>query len=475
MDSVLKAKKDQFTERLKDDQQQKVIEAFDLYHKFLVEHGFEEEVGLAYMNICEYLHNHDNQETMIRLIVEYTRKVDQDIYPKDAAYYALASTLEFRQENYDNAMRLLEGEIKLYKNKGNQRAIATCMNNLGYLKILAGKSADALDLLTEAKSYLLEIDKYGEYAGYTLRINLAHVYLELKEYDKARSYLNEVLNWSQIESNPNIKVELYMTTGQYYAKIQEFDSAILQLEEAIEIANEKGMKYELRKLYKIIADLFVANEQYDRGCKYLKLYAEIVGEMATKVQKATKYKAIAEIALLDKEKQIQKKKNQYLEIVRNQEYDLLTNTFSRDYLLGHIEELIANREEIDNFYLVSFEIIESGNLYKRKGFRSVEKLLVEVASEIVNYFPTHVTARHGRTKFMVVVTQSSQEKVMNDSNLLLTKLTDLSSPYCNKTCVTSSLVDYKKSKAEDVSTLMRMANLALYQAEASNDQSVVYW
>jgi len=376
--------KDDFKEACKGLDVQKVIRCFYTYEEALFKYADAEAACSLSMEVIEYFFIHDMLEKAIYYSVRFLKIYDMSRVNKPTLFHAIYATLEYMQENFSEALIHMEAELDVHKAESNKRAEVICLSNVGALQIIDCKYLPALNTLLDAKLLLLELGMENTEFDMKVRLNLARVYAEIKEYEVAKKYLDEVMQWQYIDGIPVLKIEMYTNFGRLSIDLGEYDNAFMYMEVAIELCEEENMDFELKNLYKLISETYIELGSYTESVNYLQKYSALAWEMSRKTQKAIRQLAEAEISLKMRENVVKGQRKKYLQIVREDEYDLLTNTFSKSYLKKYVENLISNRDKHNTFSIMFMSIENLSDIQKNLCFRGKEYIMVEVASMVVN-------------------------------------------------------------------------------------------
>lgn len=468
-----------FIQATKQDDIDVVIKNFETCQNELFQANEYELFGEAYAIMVEYLYFADFMEQAIYYSLRYMNIVESDTVQVTMAYYNIAGTLYFLQEDYDNAQMILEEEAALYGKSNRIKEQANMMGNLGVIHILKGEYDYALNILFDAKRLLHACNNDKNVHGMMLKVNLAWAYLELNKADRAKGYLDEVLNWSEIDDWPAFKVELYTNYGRYYVLTKDYEIAYDYFHEAVVLCEEKQMESELENLYRLLSEACEENGDLTNSIKYLKKYAEISKQKSLRIQSLIRLKAKAEINLSQKEKVVRKYRDRFFNQVMEWEYDILTNTFSMKFMLAHIDELLYAGEDGPSFSVFVVMVKDLEDLKEIFEFRTLEAMQVNIA-EVINGlgYERQIVARAGEGKFFVCYEQLSLKAAKYQAEELLKELKKLTigeEEHKRGLCFNVGLVDGRHSQAKDSEGLTRMIELLLYQAEVSNIEELLVW
>ncbi len=443
----------------------------------LMEQEDFDELGELYIVVVEYYHENNILDKMTYYGIEYMNMVKKDVIPVCGYYHGIASTLAYMEEDFQTALYHVRKEAELHDTT-KIRVRAGCLSNIGVLQIMMEDYTNALDSLTDARILLEKCGETESFHGMKCKANLAWVYLEMNILEKSNDYLQEILHWPDIDKMTYLKVELYTQLGAYHCKINELYKAVDFYEEAITTAEEFGYQYELRKLYKYAADAYELMGDYKKSNQYLVDHADLALQLSSRIQQMIRLKAEAELALVEKEKTLAAKHESHLQRAMDKDYDILTSTYSRKYMIECLDELIGDGK-VSEFNVLLLRINNSETVANAYGFRSLEQVLVVLGNLLMSkVFDNAKVGRIREDAFIICYETLTMEQVRQYSAHLIHLLKrqdfifegNIFNPK-----VKGGLVSGVSSGAKKGEDLIRLADLALYQAEASKNKDIAVW
>ncbi|QDK79869.1 tetratricopeptide repeat protein [Spirosoma sp. KCTC 42546] len=143
---------------------------------------------------------------------------------------------------------------------------------------------------------------------------LGGLYLKLKNYKTALSYLNISLTDFKIDNNRNWVMRVLLELGKTYKETGEVNKSISTINELLTYAEESGAKQYMRDAHYLLFQLFEDLNQENRAYLHLKRYTTLNNEIGIdlSVRKLAFYKTSYEreqaqlkITLLNQQKQLQ--------------------------------------------------------------------------------------------------------------------------------------------------------------------------
>lgn len=103
-----------------------------------------------------------------------------------------------------------------------------------------------------------------------LRLHRIHDFIELKQYDSARYYLNKEKNKFEAAANPDIFSQMYSNWGMYYLGTGKEDSALSAFTEAYRYAKESENEFRQEGMLGRIGSIYKNKKQYNTGISFYK-------------------------------------------------------------------------------------------------------------------------------------------------------------------------------------------------------------
>ena len=215
--------------------------------------------------------------------------------------------------NLKKAEEYFKRSLKIAEKSCKKKEIANSLNNLGDLYQMKEKFEKALVYFSKALEIFKEIDyKKGIAHGYN---NIAIIYYFQKNNDKCIEYFIKALEIREIMGNKIDISQSLNNIGLFYQYQGKYAQAIDYNLRALKVAKEINAKIEIADAYGALNEVYEAKKDYKKAYDYYVLYNQIrdslfseesnkqIADMQTKYETEKKEK---EIALLNKEKQLQK-------------------------------------------------------------------------------------------------------------------------------------------------------------------------
>lgn len=471
---VLQDLKNVFNAALERNDLDALLKAFYPIEEIAIDDKDYQLLGKLYGLVAETMMVNDRTELLIRYCVKYLAMATSIPELKDyQEYYAIAAALDYVLDDHDMAMEHVLQEIALHEKLGNRRGIASRLTNVAELQLQKGRLSEALNTILDAKMILQELGSSNDVHAIINKSVIAKIYIGLGDFQRAKAYLDEILVWQDLDHHFNLKVELYANYAKYYEAIEDGERAIIYYKEAIEVAEDKQFDAELKELYITISKAYEKQEDYKNSHLYIKKYTTCVDADCNKKQSVLKMNAELELNLLQSEK---KNKQLCKQLNLNHEIkgiDLLTGLFNEQYLMNMIDRMLRqNKASGMRFTLLLLKIPSIKEVHDVEGLAVMDELVGEVGNVLTQVKRrNHVIGRMSVDRFAVCMVDETIDQGLVTGQRYIDALMN----HSPSILVYSGIVDGNKENAVDVGTLVRMADLALYQSEKLKGSQLIAW
>ncbi|KAA1243706.1 ATP-binding protein [Aquimarina sp. RZ0] len=249
--------------------------------------------------------------------VNYAYQLDNDHY-KAEAYYLMAYNYNTLVD-YKNAEQYFRKSLEYAEKSSDSLLVLWNYNGLGNVFSEGYKDLESsLDFYHRATNLGKKLHNPMEYM--TPVINLAWVYIDIEEYDKAYPYLVEAERLVTESNDIQGFCEVRYLKGRYAFGKKDFDQAEAYFKESIELSKKHDMLLELSYLYKASAELHEKLGDLPAAYQDMKLYNEYKDKLYDKERlkqievasisfNVDEYKREIELANREKDYQISIAKN----------------------------------------------------------------------------------------------------------------------------------------------------------------------
>jgi len=153
--------------------------------------------------------------------------------------------------------------------------IAIVHNNLSNLYTLSGDYENAISYLRNTERIIIENNLINEPVHESMLINFALVYRGMKEYDKAKEYINKAL---KLFSEGYRELKKRKELGNLYFDMEDYHSALREFEYSLKLGEKYfGDDYNDKlQIYTNIGSVYLRLEDFDNALKYFSLGRNIV-------------------------------------------------------------------------------------------------------------------------------------------------------------------------------------------------------
>lgn len=166
------------------------------------------------------------------------------------------------------------------------------LNNLSEVYLKKNQLDSALDYALQAIQ-LINKNNYN-YLYYSLQLTIASIYLELKDYDLAYSYLKNTENNNINKHHQTELIYTYDLFSSYYIQKDQITLAQKKIEEAIQIAQKINDKRIIASLYKKMAAIQAKQSNYKQAYEYA-LFSKNINDSIVEINNNEALKNISQI------------------------------------------------------------------------------------------------------------------------------------------------------------------------------------
>ncbi len=456
-----------------------------------------DEITTIYEHLSTNSLKHDNYELFSELTIKYISYASDQNYLNyvkkyalrfisvcesrnwhiiDTGYSAIAATMYYNLHDYKNAAIHVLNQINLSKELGNEMTLAHCYGNLGYLYILDQKYVEALDILQDAVSIYSSHKNLNPPEKMKTLQNLVHVYLELEDMSKAKKYMNIILNWHDIDKNTSIKQELYTAFAHFYSKSNNNEEALLYLYEAIEIAEGHNSNKALLDLYNDTIEILISEENHTDIMPIHKKARQLT-KLILERNTQSNYRLFKnELDYVHHELDFLSDDNN----LAANDLDTLTCAYNRDFLNKHVEHLFyASSSDSMPFSLMLIDLDDFNIINTKHGHHIGDKVLQAVAKNLNSHLvDDQELVRYAGDRFIITMANTTKVQAKADALNYLKMIKDqvyLKDQYDIQITASAGLVESMDSKAKNLSDLLRLCDLVLFQAKKSGKKQLSQW
>lgn len=195
--------------------------------------------------------------------------------------------------DYQKALASTQRALGLRRKLGDRRSIALSLNNLGLVYQDSGQFKLALDAFEQALRIRREI---GDLVGVSISLNnLGTVAQDQRDEDRALQLFLEAYEVAK-ETGVRNRISLVLTNlGETYNRLGDPTKAIHYLKQAEEIADELGDKMGLAEAVRGLGKAYLAQREYTKARECTARAVDIFREIQSKVQLGVALRSLGEV------------------------------------------------------------------------------------------------------------------------------------------------------------------------------------
>ncbi|GBL36089.1 signal transduction histidine-protein kinase BarA [Filimonas sp.] len=208
---------------------------------------------------------------------QWALEINEDLNDElsQAAILTNISNIHFDLYDYDNALEYAIRCLEIFIKYDDQQRLITIYHTLGNIYFKKGDFDNALIhfknslKLTEANTI-----------GYMLaNSGIGKVYFKLKNYDRARFYLNQAFTQAEVLSN----IEGLIISEFYLGRVNfdegNFEHALKHFDNAFDIATEHSRKHDIMSIHEMYSEVYARMGDTPRAYEHLKEYEKLKEEI----------------------------------------------------------------------------------------------------------------------------------------------------------------------------------------------------
>lgn len=201
--------------------------------------------------------------------------------------------LHWLRGDYPKALESTQRALTMRRKLGDRRSIALSLNNLGLVYQDSGQFKLALDAFEQALRIRREI---GDLVGVSISLNnLGTVAQDQRDDQRALNLFLEAYEVAK-ETGDRNRIALVLTNlGETYNRLGDPAKAITYLKQAEEIADELGDKLGLAEAVRGLGKAYLAQREYTRARECTQRAVDVFREIQSKVQLGVALRSLGEV------------------------------------------------------------------------------------------------------------------------------------------------------------------------------------
>jgi tetratricopeptide (TPR) repeat protein len=201
--------------------------------------------------------------------------------------------LHWLRGDYPRALEATQKGLVMRRSLGDRRSIALSLNNLGLVYQDSGQFRLALDAFEQALKIRREI---GDLVGVSISLNnLGTVAQDQRDDRRALALFQEAYDVAK-ETGDRNRIALVLTNlGETWNRLGDAQKAIQHLKEAEQLADELGDKLGLAEAVRGLGKAYLARREYTKARECTRRAVDLFTEVRSKVQLGVALRSLGEV------------------------------------------------------------------------------------------------------------------------------------------------------------------------------------
>lgn len=224
-------------------------------------------IGHVYANIKEYK---TSMNYFIKADAIATKNKDEKILMK---IYNSIGFLNNIQNNKEEALKYYYKSLAISEKIKDHSEMAISYNNIGSIQASSNQIEKSLQTFLKNKENFKKLNQ-NSIARADLNFNIANLYIELNQIQKAYTYLNLVKDYVKLNSNSKFEFYLPVTLSEINLKEKKHDEAINNLNQALLFAKKNKNNEFIALIYSKITDVYKIKGDFTKAFEMQSKYIE---------------------------------------------------------------------------------------------------------------------------------------------------------------------------------------------------------
>lgn len=330
---------------------------------------------------------------------QWALEINEDLLDEFAQSTILIniSNIHFDLYDYDNALEYAKRCLEIFKKYNDQTRLISVYHTLGNIYF---KKEDYDNALVNFKNSL-KLTEPNAIGHMLANSGIGKVYYKLRNYDRARFYLNQAFEQSEDLSN----AEGLIISDFYLARVNidegNYKEALSHLDNAFAIATELSRKHDIMSMHELYANVYEKLEDIPKAYENLKLFERLKEEIFQQntINKLRNLQIRHEIEFAVKEKEVAEQSARLKqEFIANMSHEIRTPMnaivgmtrllLEKDPRSDQMKYLNAITQSADNLLVIindilDFSKIEAGKITIESIHFSLRTVLKNVVTLLV--------------------------------------------------------------------------------------------
>lgn len=202
-----------------------------------------------------------------------------------ASVYGAIGEIYSSKNEFEKAQEYLFKSIEYAQKAGYSYQEAYTSASIAYMYFQQNKYEDALKYFNKSSEHYESIGKEEhEYEIIRNVLSKAIVYNSMKQYDKAKELVDEVINSKFPEEDPSLKAEAFINLAEICFVKNDLSKVEKYSFMSLEIAKENQFLTLVLDVYKRLYQVYEINRNFEKAFQYHKLYTQLNDSLTNKPQ-----------------------------------------------------------------------------------------------------------------------------------------------------------------------------------------------
>lgn len=277
-------------------------------------------------------------------------------------------------KNFSFALEYLNEAERLATEMQNKTELASVYNSLGNIYVGIDNER-ALGYLFKTLTLYQDTLADGSPVGSRIRVsntmlNIGVIYIQMKEYEHAETYLNQALEIRKEENYTKGLPNVLNHLANIYSKREDYDKALTYYQEALAIAQANEDKLSTGNIFYQMGALYKSQKRYDEAIESLNKGLKLQKELNLKYYEAYSYIGLVNIYM---------EKGEF-----DKAYPLITKSIKILKELGNLNSLTYAYEHLSWYYLQTGNYKKAYEAYKERADIKDSLYHQDLATSIAN-------------------------------------------------------------------------------------------
>lgn len=374
-----------------------------------------EKLIRLYISLHERIQSKGNIDKLIEYLdrfISLYENFELKVYKNH--YYSSTAFLAHIRGNEEEVLVQLNHAFKENENENNIVAKIAILNNLAYTYYILEQYDESFSLSEQSEKLIKEYQLQGIYLHYKNGINLAKLYIVKNELNKAKEYLDMIIEFDEFKSSVIERIDYYATFAEYEANSGMITEAINHYKIAIQHAEENNMLIELRTYYLGFSKILMSNKMYEEYKIYKDKYDHLLVDINNKNIQYIEKKSLVTLFKFPKCSFVSIRKFKQKVTQDHSHIDELTEVYNSDYMKTFISKIRVSKFSKKEMQGIYIKLDHLKPILEEHGQIYTEKMVYEFSKYVRNHFGKNSIGRIQFNEFLIVLNAVREEEVKKE-------------------------------------------------------------